>query len=466
MKLSDFEAINFNNVYGVGLVDNLITINSQQNRAITLGELLNDHEDRSDICIVGAGVSGLTLSATLIENGWKNITILERMPELLALQNGCDVRYVHPNIINWPDNGFDIKESDNQTLPWKASTASDVAYGIEKKWMEIIGNKTSQKSKKRPERIISIHTAVSHIHIEPSNSNQNSFFVEWMRDSSVKKIGFKGSSTEDSESKIYKYIVFCTGYGIEINVKHSYWRNEDYGQIRLNGAKTKYLIIGLGDGGISDVLRFCIKNFRADRFLNEQKNKNGFDDFINEISKIKSKTLNGENCFDLLNTSYNKKGNIGLNWRRISDSFLRDARADTMVFLTDNPSPLGFKGVFEKSSASFMNKFLLFILFKNGMFQYFDNYEAENKVDLIKFYEEFCKKNEIPIENIIYRIGSNRINLVNNLFKIPNKKNFKLQFRKQPFDKCANFVKKSNENRKKYAIKNLLYSIIQITSKR
>lgn len=165
MKLSDFEAINFNNVYGVGLVDNLITINSQQNRAITLGELLNDHEDRSDICIVGAGVSGLTLSATLIENGWKNITILERMPELLALQNGCDVRYVHPNIINWPDNGFDIKESDNQTLPWKASTASDVAYGIEKKmdgnyWKQDF----SKKQKKARKNNIYTHRCITYTH--------------------------------------------------------------------------------------------------------------------------------------------------------------------------------------------------------------------------------------------------------------------------------------------------------------
>lgn len=447
MNLDNFKALGYENIFAIGIEDDLITISSQQMRATTLANLLNELEDKNSICIVGAGFSGLTLSAGLVLGEWKDITILEKMPDLLALQNGCDVRYVHPNLINWPDPGYDVEMTSNDLLDWSASTASNVAYNVKKKWLEIISNYIEQhRTGGRAERVISTHTAVSHIHI--SNNHDGEYRVEWMRDSFVNNFGFKGSSVCDSQVLNVKYLVFSTGFGLEYLAKHSYWRNEDYGQARIDGVQTKYLIRGMGDGGITDLLRLTVKDFRPDRFLEEQKEKKGFNSFLRKIIKIKNQCIaNNASLFDEFMVSSSTRDEVGENWRRIFEAFKRDHRSDTIVYITDKTNPNGFKGAFDFSKASFLNKFLLFILFKNGMFQYFSNKTNSNS-SIDDGYEDICRKQKISDQNVINRMGSDRKSIINGIFNDFDEAGVPvtLEFKKQPIEECTSFNSHKNIN--------------------
>jgi len=418
------------NVYAIGLADNLVTIHSQQARAICLARLLTEevhHELRNNICIIGGGVAGLTFSLELIKNGWTDITILERLPDLLGIQNGCDTRWVHPHIINWPSKGSIEKRSSLGTLDWEASTASNVTYEIEKQWMREVDEKISTKKKGgRPERLLSVHVGVTYVHAKPGRAGIE---IEWIRDSTVRPLGFGGSKISNSEINEYSYVVFATGYGIEQGSKHSYWRNENYGQIQIDGVQKGYVISGLGDGAISDLLRITTKHFRPDRAIEEIIQLEQLKD---ELLTIKNKSKkNGSSLIKSFLLSSNKKGVSGELWRQLFKHFEKNKREDSKVILHHNSSN-GFAAAFDNSPASFLSKLFLFILYRNGAFQYVDLSTCQNE-------NSAAEKHNIHSGNIIRRHGVDRIKVIENIF---NSAWHELLAKEQPYEECLTYLNK------------------------
>lgn len=450
LNIENFRASGVDNkhIYAIGLSDKLVTIHSQQLRALCLAKLLNDEiqdpEKKNNICIIGGGIAGLTLSLELVKYGWRDINILERLPDFLGIQNGCDTRWVHPGIINWPEQGSDQGYSDSGDLSWDASTASDVTFGIEKKWMEFIQKETtkSEKMKGRPERIISTHVGITYIH---GRINQSDCTIEWIRDSRVRPLGFRGSKTNNSEINDYSYVVFATGFGVEASSRNSYWRNDDLGQMHIDGIQRGYLVSGLGDGAISDILRLTTRNFRPDRAIKQIPQLDDLKDLLLEIKQESEKS--DVDLIDLLLAERNKisKG-IREKWNQLLKHFLQMKREDTKVFVHHN-STEGFCSAFNKSPASFLNKLFLFILHQNGMFQYLDassliggglvNHD-DSMSEILKIAECYGIKNN----HIIIRHGVDRLNIVKSI--LSGKED--LVFREQSYQFCLEYYRENIKN--------------------
>lgn len=429
MNINNFRLKNLRNIYAIGLADDLITIHSQQTRAICLARLLtNEFKDnqssRKSVCIVGGGIAGLTCALELLQNGWQDITILERMPDLLAVQNGCDTRWVHPHIINWPDPGSEEEKSNNGVLDWTASTASNVTYEIEKEWMHKIKELLGRSSKGRPDRVLSLHVGVTYIHAQIIGAEVE---IEWIRDSSVRPMGFRGSKICDSEKRKYEHVIFASGFGIEQESKHSYWRNEGHGQLHIDGLQRGYIVSGLGDGAISDLLRLTTKHFRPDRIILEMHQLQNLKEPLSTI-KDKSKAREVDLIGELLSSSL-KRNLEGREWRELIENFGALKREDTKVFLYHNSFD-GFSAAFNGSPASFFNKLMLFILYRNGAFQYVD---ASVTSDI----DNFASRNNIPMDNIILRHGVDRSEIVQ---RVLQQNPGEISFEFQPYENCKKYV--------------------------
>ncbi|MGE6321223.1 FAD-dependent oxidoreductase [Pseudomonas oryzihabitans] len=433
MNIDSFRISGMNNIYAIGLSDSLITIHSQQTRAICLARMLSmelegKKSPKKSICIVGGGIAGLTCSLELLQQGWTDITILERMPDLLGVQNGCDTRWVHPHIINWPDAGSENEKSDNGVLDWEASTASNVTYQIEKDWLSGVNSLINKSRRGRPDRVLSLHVGVTYIYMRIVGSEVE---AEWVRDSSVQPMSVKGGKVCNSEKRKYDYVVFASGFGIEQNSKYSYWRNEGYGQLHIDGLQRSYIVSGFGDGAISDLLRLTTKHFRPDRIIKEM---SALEKLRPQLQGIKNRSaLEG---FDLMGeflSSSQSKGIVGGHWKDFIENIGARKRQDTKVYLQYRLRE-GFSAAFNQSKASFFNKLMLFALYKNGAFQYIDGSGGDDVY-------EFASRNDIPKENVILRRGVDRQEIVQNMLEQnPGEVLFKLQ----SYSDCKKYVDATN----------------------
>lgn len=407
-------------IYSIGLADKQVTIRSQQLRAICLAELLHSATpilDRKNIAIIGGGIAGLTLSARLLQLGWVDIRIFERLTDLLAVQNGCDTRWIHPKIIDWPLPGSKVNSSMLPILNWTTNTASNVSYEIEAGWQKIVNAcaiKTSIAGggKKRGKflRTISVLLGVTHLKISmrPVNSRgrkriKNYPVVEWIRDIKVSSREIDGGTVQPSGQESFSKVILATGYGIESGALDSYWRNESIGQLHIDGAQRRFLVSGLGDGAISDLLRLTSKHFRPDRVVNEL-SLSALESYLQNQSKGNLlKTL------ESLNTSRNQAFQTArLELNELIKYFSDRKRDDTYVVL-HVVGCLGFREAFRSSVASVLNKVFLYVLYKNGAFQYVESAKKGEE-------EDVAVSKDVPLANIIRRHGVDRGKVVRDIF--------------------------------------------------
>ncbi|MCV2350811.1 hypothetical protein [Paucibacter sp. Y2R2-4] len=436
-------------IYAIGLADNLVTIRSQQLRAICLAELLHSATptlERKNIAIIGGGIAGLTLSARLLQLGWMDIRIFERLTDLLAVQNGCDTRWIHPQIIDWPLPESKVDMSDLPILNWTTDTASNVSYEIEAGWQKIVDSCAVKPSNDRGSirrgkftRTISVLLGVTHLKISmrPSSSKgrkriKDHPVVEWIRDTKVSNRKIDGDTAQPSGQESFSKVILATGFGIETGTSDSYWRNESLGQLNIDGAQRRFLVSGLGDGAISDLLRLTTKNFRPDRVVNEL-----------SLSALEG-FLRGQAKNDLLKTleslTTSRKQALQIakhDLHELIDYFSDRKRDDTYVVL-HAIGRLGFREAFRQSKASTLNKVFLYVLYKNGAFQY---------VESAKYREEevVAANKDVPAENIIRRHGVDRAKVVSDLFatyRIASGREYpKVFLREQATDCCEQHIK-------------------------
>lgn len=407
-------------IYAIGLADNLVTIRSQQLRAICLAELLHSTTpalERKNIAIIGGGIAGLTLSARLLQLGWVDIRIFERLTDLLAVQNGCDTRWIHPKIIDWPLPGSKANNSDLPILNWKTDTASNVSYEIEAGWQKIVDACTIKTANaggsiKRGKflRTVSVLLGVTHLKISmrPVKSRgrkptKNHPVIEWIRDTKISNRKIDGDTVQPSGQESFSKIILATGFGIETGASDSYWRNESLGQLHIDGAQRRFLVSGLGDGAISDLLRLTARNFRPDRVVNELSLGALETHLQNQPKGDLLKTL------ESLNTSRKQALQTAkLELNELIEYFSDRKRDDTYIVL-HVLGKLGFREAFRSSTASTLNKVFLYVLYKNGAFQYVESAEKGEE-------EGVAASKDVPAANIIRRHGVDRAKVVRDLF--------------------------------------------------
>jgi Pyridine nucleotide-disulphide oxidoreductase len=237
-------------VYLLGCLDRRVTLYSQQTRALNLVHALSVTgrlTTGARIAVIGGGVAGLTAAAGAALKGY-HVTLLERERRLLHLLAGCDKRWLHPRIYDWPapDSLRDDTE-DLGVLTWSADAASRVAEQILAGWESV--------KARAGDRIREI-TGVRRVGLKPGSG-------------STRKITWEEPGLQ---SGTFDAVIIAVGFGIERPLDpirlRSYWRDDDLAQGDF-AAGRRVFISGLGDGGLTDLLRACMDDFRHENVVRE-----------------------------------------------------------------------------------------------------------------------------------------------------------------------------------------------------
>lgn len=232
----------------LGSRERRVTFYAQQVRALNLIYALMEGgriEPGDAIAVIGGGIAGVTAAAGAALKGL-DVTLLEKNSELLHLQTNCAKRWIHPRIYDWPDTDA-LRDDTNDlgVLPWKAGLAQDVIRQIRGGWDALVADSR-----------LKLHCEMS-IHSLKLTPDADGWKLRW---------------EPKLSSKRFKVIILAVGFGLEKGLSpipaHSYWEDDSLDQSEKHGART-YLISGVGDGGLTDVLRASLHAFRHDLFVQE-----------------------------------------------------------------------------------------------------------------------------------------------------------------------------------------------------
>jgi hypothetical protein len=253
--LAQAEPDNRSNRFVIGGFESGITLYKQQVRALNL--IYSIHQEKriargAKIAVIGGGVSGVTAATAASALGYE-VYLFERRPVLLHLQHGCDTRWVHPHVYDWPAYGTERPYAGLPILDWRESTAGGVVEQIQRNYEQI----------KKKTRAGKIH---EHTGATVSISKKNARRVSWSDSFGTPKNG----------ESAFAAVIFAVGFGVERQVESgaavSYWRNDSVNQLKPGpsvGDKTVYLVSGTGDGGLIDLLRTRIQSFNQGRIIGE-----------------------------------------------------------------------------------------------------------------------------------------------------------------------------------------------------
>lgn len=396
------------NQFAVGAFERGITFYRQQIRALNLIYAMRTARDqnghpffgpRSKVLIIGGGAFGVTAATAASWVGFE-VHLLERCQVLIPSQRGCDTRWLNPHFYDWPRPGADDPQAHLPLLDWTAGTAGQVAEQIE------AGFDRFRREVRRRGIRFSVTLGAKDIAVESVGNGRKYLKARWRT--------AKGRRREER----VRAVIYAVGFGIEHgedlsrNQVNSYWRNDELSQIDMTASTPKkYLVSGVGDGGLTDVFRLKITNFRHERIFHEV--FSGLhSDLIASLRSVAWK-------FDRYPSLQTRGGWLHDEFRRLEKERLTGPhfktlfnalrgrlRRDTEVCL--NGRSKNIRLCLNARKAAFKNALLTFILHRLGAFGY-------EQADLDRIGREIVlKKPSGKIEliegdtKIIVRHGTNR----------------------------------------------------------
>jgi hypothetical protein len=229
-------------IYLLGSFAKRVTFYAQQVRALNLIDALcktGALYEGSRVGIVGAGVAGVTAAMAAARRGLM-VTLIEKHRDrdnhtlVLPRQRLSDERAVHPHVYDWPLPAVSLAEhsaglaEQSAGLPlmdWKAGTAARVVEDLS--------------------------CLFDH---EQANIEllQTDFVEDMISSSTISSIAIE---LPEHGRRDLDALILAVGFGEEEG--QSYWENDG-----LQSKKGQWLVSGTGDGGLTDVMRLCIDNFR------------------------------------------------------------------------------------------------------------------------------------------------------------------------------------------------------------
>lgn len=357
-KISGIDFLNAHkireNIYITGMFYSGITIYNQQIRTLNLIYFLTKPERKNgenklikNVVIIGGGISGLTAALGLRKLG-SRVSILEEKSLLLHMQHGSSTRKIHPNLYEWPKPNS-LKPFTE--LPF-ANWLSDEAANIEKILIREFYSVKDENSSKLKE--------FCNVAIEEIKEKESLIELSYCN---------QGGKTEKKKIK-YDLLLLATGFGLEKFVGRkeqtkSYWRNEDFSQLRFSGQINKFFVSGVGDGGISDCCRLALIAFDplewALKFKDIRLNNKTL---RSELEKVRAKAEKTENY--LLSKDFEKIYDLFKS--ELSDLLLKNKRNDIKKLVLNGSDD--FKNNLRIEKASFLNAWLIFLLEKEQIIIY------------------------------------------------------------------------------------------------
>ncbi|HEY9777211.1 MAG TPA: NAD(P)-binding protein [Planktothrix sp.] len=234
-------------VYILGCTASALYIHAQQQRAFNLVWALKREgriNDGCEVAVVGGGIAGLTACGALAAAKVK-VKIFERMHRPLCIQRGNLTRFVHPNVARWPDDTSGYPITHLPFMNWRAGIVGTVNTELERQW-----DAAREVFKKKGCLEVLL--------------GQEAINVAWNDSDKLVSLTVNGTVRK------FRSVILAVGYGIELS-KHgtsSYWHNDDFAQPVLGPEKQKnYLVSGIGDGALTEVLRLKLTDFNHHKFI-------------------------------------------------------------------------------------------------------------------------------------------------------------------------------------------------------
>lgn len=295
-------------------------------------------DNASEVAVVGAGLAGLTAAAGLARHGCR-VDIYDESRDIMHLQRGNGSRYLHPNIYNWPE---DDSQSPNTRLPflnWSAGTAGEVVSRIAHEWKWLVSD-------------YCITERLGHKVVGIQRSGRRRLRVT--------------CNPSPRPAKSYDAVILCTGFGIERRFDHvserSYWRDDSLHQDVLEEPMPRrFLVTGIGDGGIADVLRLRLRDFDPRMFIEQLVelaaiNPNDIRRSLREYDKEARESID-DGCTDVSSWLYSQYCKLLLP-ESLTDYFKDRLRTDTHVTIVGRSAhPLSMR-------AQTLHRFAMFLLLR------------------------------------------------------------------------------------------------------
>ena len=249
--------------YVIGYGEDRVTVYTQQVRALNLAWALKESGRmvQGPVVVVGGGAAGLAAAAGLAHLG-AEVTVLERESHVLPLQRNCYKRHLHPHVFDWP---LETSANINAGLPlltWRAGMAREVARSLETAFFDL----TSEH------RRLGCVTHVSNIRVDLPGPGRIFF-----------------ATRGETRTLPYGTLIFALGFGLEASFwlgrRGSYWADDGLDQHGVF-PPGDYLVSGTGDGGLIDLLRILLVNFRQDKLVRLVEDADGFEQLRTRLIEI------------------------------------------------------------------------------------------------------------------------------------------------------------------------------------
>jgi len=332
------EVPNERGVFILGSLESRVTLYSQQVRALNLVHALFEQgqlQSGSRVAVVGGGAAGLTAAVGAAVRGCQ-VTLLEERSTLLPLWRQNRSRWLHPHIYDWPREGSEADEAHLPVLNWKAGLARDVADQLLAAWNTLA------------ERYgIQVHTGAKDVTLQRQATSGRP--LTW--------------NTERFHTARFDVVILAVGFGLERQQEgvplRSYWDDDNLEspQKELSKPKKEILISGTGDGGLVEILRVRLSDFRHECFVKDFLSDASLQEVKRRLLKLEEELLHGKFPEDELFEQYDK-----LPVPPALDEKLRQRlRPDTTAVLNG-------MGPFALSArASILNRFLASRLIRLGV---------------------------------------------------------------------------------------------------
>lgn len=349
-------------VFALGNFARQVTFASQQTRAFNLIWALfraNRLAEGQRVAVIGAGLAGMTAVAAALAKGC-HVDLYEQASQPCPLQRGNDIRFVHPNILRWPEEGSERASTDFPFLNWTASSVRGVIKQIDLQWKQYVTN--------NPRLNQFFNYRVNRLYVSPSKSGPQRPWISANRVVDGNAVGDETSdgTTPGYREAAYDCIILAVGFGEERSVVGvpflSYWENDSLHQETGRGRRS-ILVSGCGDGGLIDALRLRLRNFDHAEFVREFLNVAGSRQLVEALKDVDRQLLRQATSPDIslqFQASYNK---IEIP-KDVEEYFCNHRRADTTVTLNSPaPGPLSFR-------ASLLNRYATYLAMRYADLHY------------------------------------------------------------------------------------------------
>jgi hypothetical protein len=362
------------NVLALGNFGRQVTFSAQQTRAFNLVWALfstNRLAAGSRVAVVGAGLGGMTAALAAHAKGC-DVHLYEQASQPCPLQRGNDIRFIHPNILRWPEEGFDKAQTDFPFLNWTAATVRGVIKQIDLQWKRHVAG--------IPRLRLFFNYKVNRLYVSPRKSGPQR---PWLAANRVIDGNAAGDETADGKAPSgylefsYDCVILAVGFGEERSVSGvpflSYWENDSLHQEMVRSRRS-ILVSGCGDGGLIDALRLRLRNFEHAKFVRDFLTAAKSKSLIEELQAIDRDLRRQANAPDISLRFHSRYEDLPVP-EEVERYFLLGKRTDAVVTLNSPaPGPLTFK-------ASLLNRYAAYLAMRYADLHYLSGRIVAQRVE-------------------------------------------------------------------------------------